>query len=72
MRVVPVHSRLIELGFVDYHVGVVARDDQRLIPKVERDERGYFGDASKFFNHYFWAGGVKVDSGSTSTTSGIP
>lgn len=61
MRVVPVHSRLIELGFLDYHAGVVARGEQRLFPAVVRDKRGYFGEASKFFNGYFKAVGVKVD-----------
>lgn len=61
MRVVPVHSRLIELGFLDYHAGVVARGEQRLFPEAERDKRGYFGGASKFFNSYFRAVGVKVD-----------
>ncbi|MFK4523682.1 integrase [Bradyrhizobium japonicum] len=61
MRVVPVHSRLIELGFIDYHASVVARGEQRLFSEVARDKRGYFGDASKFFNGYFKAVGVKVD-----------
>ncbi|WP_314945938.1 site-specific integrase [Bradyrhizobium cosmicum] len=61
MRVVPVHSRLIELGFLDYHARVVARGEQRLFPEARRDKRGYFGDASKFFNGYFKAVGVKVD-----------
>lgn len=61
MRVVPVHSRLIEFGFLEYHAGVVARGEQRLFPAVERDKRGYFGEASKFFNGYFKAVGVKVD-----------
>ncbi|MGW1423208.1 DUF6538 domain-containing protein [Bradyrhizobium manausense] len=61
MRVVPVHSRLIELGFLDYHTALVARGEQRLFPEVERDKRGYFGEASKFFNGYFKAVGVKLD-----------
>nr|WP_249810840.1 site-specific integrase [Bradyrhizobium sp. 164] len=61
MRVVPVHSRLIELGFLDYHAGVAARGEQRLFSEVDRDKRGYFGEASKFFNAYFKAVGVKVD-----------
>ncbi|MGX4772502.1 DUF6538 domain-containing protein [Bradyrhizobium guangdongense] len=61
-RVVPVHSRLIELGFIDYHAGVVARGGQRLFPETVRDKRGYFGEASKFFNGYFKAVGVKADS----------
>ena len=31
------------------------------IQVLERDKRGYFGEASKFFNGYFKAIGVKVD-----------
>ncbi|WP_426609508.1 DUF6538 domain-containing protein [Bradyrhizobium sp. McL0616] len=61
MRVVPVHSKLIELGLLDYHASVGARGDQRLFPEAQRDKRGYFGEASKFFNGYFRAVGVKVD-----------
>ncbi|RQH14944.1 site-specific integrase [Bradyrhizobium sp. RP6] len=60
-RVVPVHSKLIELGFIDYHASLAARGEQRLFPEAERDKRGYFGEASKFFNGYFKAVGVKVD-----------
>jgi integrase len=61
MRVVPVHSRLIKLGFIDYHASMIARGEQRLFPETERDKRGYFGEPSKFFNGYFKAIGVKAD-----------
>uniref|UniRef100_A0A939M9H7 Phage integrase family protein n=1 Tax=Bradyrhizobium barranii subsp. barranii TaxID=2823807 RepID=A0A939M9H7_9BRAD len=57
----PVHSGLVELGLLEYHSSMVARGEQRLFPEAERDKRGYFGDASKFFNAYFRAVGVKVD-----------
>jgi integrase len=60
-RVVPVHSELIKLGFLQYHAEMVARGEQRLFPELKRDSRGFFGKASKFFNGYFEAVGVKVD-----------
>lgn len=60
-RVVPIHRELIKLGFLAYHDAMRARGEKRLFPEVERDTRGYFGDASKFFNDHFRALGVKVD-----------
>jgi integrase len=61
MRVVPIHSELIKLGFLEYHAAMVARGERQLFPEPKRDTRGYFGDASKFFNGYFRDVGVKVD-----------
>jgi integrase len=60
-RVVPIHSKLIKLGFLRYHAKMRARGERRLFPELKRDTRGYFGVASKFFNSYFKAIGVKVD-----------
>ncbi|WP_316394953.1 site-specific integrase [Bradyrhizobium sp. 33ap4] len=61
-RVVPVHSRLIELGLLDYHAAVVARGETQLFPEIKPDTRGFFsGMPSAFFNDYFRAIGVKVD-----------
>lgn len=60
-RVVPVHSELIKLGFLQYRAETVARGEQRLFPELKRDQRGFFGKASKFFNRYLRAVGVKVD-----------
>lgn len=62
MRVVPVHSKLIELGLLDYHAAIVERGETRLFPEIEQDARGYFsGEPSAFFNDYFRKIGVKVD-----------
>ena len=61
MRVVPIHSKLIEKGFLDYHAFVVGAGSSRLFPELERDTRGYFGAASKFLNAYLRKIGVKVD-----------
>jgi len=60
-RVVPIHSKLIGLGFLRYHAKMVARGERRLFPQMKRDSRGFFGAASKFFNGYFEALDVKVD-----------
>lgn len=60
-RVVPMHSKLIERGLLQYYAEMRARGEQRLFPQLKRDSRGFFGSASKFFNKYFKAIGVKVD-----------
>lgn len=61
-RVVPVHSKLIKLGLLDYHATIVARGEKRLFPEIKRDSRGFFsGVPSSFFNDYFREIGVKVD-----------
>jgi integrase len=60
-RVVPVHSKLIERGFLKYWNEMRALGERRLFPQLKRDSRGFFGRASKFFNSYFKAIGVKVD-----------
>jgi integrase len=62
MRVVPIHRKLIELGFLKYHADVVVRGSQNLFPEIEPDARGYMsGNPSAFFNDYFRDIGVKVD-----------
>lgn len=60
-RVVPMHSKLIERGLLQYHDEMRTLGEQRLFPQLKRDSRGFFGSASKFFNKYFKAIGVKVD-----------
>lgn len=61
-RVVPVHSRLIELGFINYHKRMVARGETQLFPELEPDTRGHFSRTpSRFFAGYFQDIGVKVD-----------
>ena len=61
-RVVPVHSKLVELGFLDYHAAVLARGATNLFPEIKPDGRGFISGApSGFFNDYFREIGVKVD-----------
>lgn len=61
-RVVPVHSRLIELGFIVYHARMVERGETQLFPELEPDTRGHFSRTpSRFFAGYFSDIGVKVD-----------
>jgi len=45
-RVVPVHSELVRLGFVNYHAKVRVRGGVRLFPEAERNARGQM--AAKF------------------------
>lgn len=61
-RVVPLHSRLIELGFLDYHARMVARSENQLFPELKPDTRGHFSRTpSRFFAGYFTHIGVKED-----------
>lgn len=49
-RSVPLHSKLLELGFLEY---VEKQSGPRLFPEAKRDSRGQFGPVSKFFQKYF-------------------
>jgi integrase len=61
-RVVPLHSRMIELGFLKYHAHMVERGEKQLFPELEPDTRGHFSRTpSRFFAGYFKDIGVKVD-----------
>lgn len=61
MRVVPIHSKLIRMGFLKLHARQSAMGD-KLFPEMKPDARGYIsGTASTFFNGYFRAIGVKTD-----------
>ncbi len=60
-RVVPIHPELIRLGLLDYREQLKARGETRLFPTAERDTRGHFGEASRFFGRYFAKIGVKID-----------
>jgi integrase len=61
-RVVPMHRKLIELGFLEYHANMMARGHQNLFPEIEPDGRGFMsGMPSAFFNDYFRDIGVKLD-----------
>lgn len=60
-RVVPVHSKLIQMGFLKFHARQSAMGE-KLFPEMKPDARGYIsGTASTFFNDYFRNIGVKID-----------
>ena len=48
-RLVPLHTRLIELGFLDYKKRVKGN---RLFPELKRRRDGYSQDASKWFGRF--------------------
>jgi integrase len=61
-RVLPVHSKLVELGFIRRVEAMKRRKALRLFPEIERDKRGFYsGVPSGFFNDLFKHVGVKVD-----------
>lgn len=61
-RVVPLHSKLIELGFLKYHKRMSAMKGDALFPEIKADKRGFIsGRPSSFFNDYFTSIGVKKD-----------
>jgi integrase len=61
-RVVPVHSKLVEMGLLRFHARQIAFGQDRLFPELVPDKRGFIsGEASSFFNDYFRAIGVKTD-----------
>lgn len=52
-RRVPIHSRLVDLGFMDF-IDAARRSSRIMIfPGVKRDSRGYFSQVSKFYQRYF-------------------
>ncbi|NRP45532.1 hypothetical protein XMV225_002714 [Aliiroseovarius sp. xm-v-225] len=58
-RSVPIHSILLELGFIQY---VASHAEGRLFPELRRNTRGHFGAASKFFQSYFNRVGFEPDT----------
>lgn len=61
-RVVPVHSELVALGFLDYHKARTKGEGARLFPEIEPDARGFMsGVPSKFLNVYLDRIGVKTE-----------
>ncbi|QDM16755.1 site-specific integrase [Tardiphaga sp. vice352] len=61
-RVIPMHSKLVEIGLLDYHASKMATPDSSMFPEIERDARGFVsGKPSMFFNDYFREIGVKAD-----------
>jgi integrase len=51
-RKVPVHSRLIALGLLDYISSLKKKKEVRLFPEVKRQRDGYSQGASKWFKRY--------------------
>lgn len=45
LRVVPIHSELVDLGLLDYHRTMVARGEKQLFAEIELDQRGFFRSA---------------------------
>lgn len=61
-RVVPVHSKLIEMGLLKHHARMVALGKESLFPEIRADARGFVsGEPSSFFGDYMAAIGVKTD-----------
>lgn len=64
MRVVPIHSELIRLGFLDYHAGMKQAGQSRLFPLAERNSRGQMiADFSREFGRYLIRIGMKTGRG---------
>lgn len=60
-RVVPIHSELIALGFLDYYIVRKEAGSKRLFPEINPDSRGFMsGVPSKFLNTYLDRIGVKT------------
>ncbi|MBF2716878.1 site-specific integrase [Agrobacterium vitis] len=63
-RVVPVHKKLIKLGFLDYYNSVKQAGHTRLFPLAERNSRGQMiADFSREFGRYLTRIGVKKGRG---------
>jgi hypothetical protein len=64
MRVVPVHSQLIKLGFLKHHAAMAAQGRKQLFPQLKPDTRGFFsGEPSAFFNDYYERSASRLTSG---------
>lgn len=64
MRVLPVHSQLVKLGFLDYHDGMKKAGQSRLFPLAERNSRGQIiADFSREFGRYLTRLGIKNGRG---------
>jgi integrase len=61
MRVVPLHSEIIRLGFLDYHKRIVDAGNERLFPECKSNVRDPAQQASRWFNAYLDK--LKVRSG---------
>ena len=55
-RVVPVHSRLLRLGLLDYHASI---QHERLWPRLTKRRDGYGAAVSKWFSRFKASCGVQ-------------
>lgn len=52
-RIVPVHSKLIELGLITFSNQLMLQNETRLFPEIKRNSNGSYSDApSKWFSRY--------------------
>jgi integrase len=51
-RIIPIHSRLIDLGLIDYDSTLRKKGEVRLFPELVKRRDGYSQDASKWFSRY--------------------
>jgi integrase len=58
VRVIPIHSRLIELGLIDYCAKLRKNGQVRLFPELKKERDGYSQTASKWFSRYRISCGV--------------
>ncbi len=64
MRVVPIHSELIRLGFIEFHRSMKKRGETRLFPEAERNSRGQMiAEFSREFGRYLGRLGMKEGRG---------
>ena len=59
-RDVPIHSKLLELGFVEYVKSQKAQEQERVFPKLRKGRDGFQAAASKWFHEYCERCGVGV------------
>ena len=52
-RIIPIHSQLIELGFLDYVESLKKKREKRLFPELKYGRDGYGGQVSKWFNRTY-------------------
>ncbi|MCQ1779165.1 integrase [Neorhizobium galegae] len=63
-RVVPIHTELLALGFIDYVTSIKEAGNSRLFPKAERNSRGQMiADFSREFGRYLTRIGLKKGRG---------
>ncbi|ALN73592.1 site-specific integrase [Aureimonas sp. AU20] len=64
MRVVPIHSELVRLGFLDHHVRMKEAGEAKLFPEAKRNARGQMiADFSREFGRYLERIGLKKGRG---------